>query len=61
MDSSHEWVEAFRKLASDKLLRQRMGTAARQWVEQHYSLRISLPILADVIEKSVSSRRGSNL
>ena len=61
VDSSHEWVEAFRKLASDKLLRQRMGTAARQWVEQHYSLRISLPILADVIEKSVSSRRGSNL
>ena len=39
VDSSHEWVEAFRKLASDKLLRERMGIAARHWVEQHYSLR----------------------
>ena len=61
VDSSHEWLEAFRRLASDKLLRERMGIAARKWVEKHYSLRSSLPIFADVIEKSVSSCRGTNL
>ena len=61
VNSSHEWLKAFRKLASDKLLRERMGIAARQWVEQNYSLRSSLPKFVEVIEKSVSACRGSNL
>ena len=60
VDSSHEWLEAFRRLASDKLLRERMGIAARQWVEQHYSLRSTLPLFADSIKNSLSSCRTFN-
>ena len=51
-ESSAEWLAAFRRLAADPELRQRMGTAARHWVEQHYSLRSALPVLIQVIQRS---------
>ena len=47
-----EWLAAFRRLAADPELRQRMGTAARQWVAQHYSLRSALPVFIEVIQQS---------
>ena len=55
-ESSAEWLAAFRRLAADPELRQRMGTAARQWVEQHYSLRSALPVLIEVIQRSAPAK-----
>ena len=47
--SADQWLVAFRQLAADPELRIRMGLAGRQWVEERYSLRSALPVLADVI------------
>ena len=55
-ESSAEWLAAFRRLAADPELRQRMGTAARHWVEQHYSLRSALPVLIEVIQRSAPAK-----
>ena len=51
-----QWLASFRRLAADPELRQRMGTAARQWVEQHYSLRSALPVLIEVIQRSAPAK-----
>ena len=53
--STAEWVAAFRQLAADPGLRQRMGAAARQWVVQRYSLRSALPVLTGVIQRAVAA------
>ena len=54
-ESSAEWLAAFRRLAADPELRQRMGTAARHWVEQRYSLRSALPVFTGVIQRAIAS------
>lgn len=54
-DSSAEWLAALRELAADADLRQRMGAAGRCWVEDRYSLRSALPVLASVICRAVSA------
>jgi len=54
-ESPGEWLSAFQCLAADADLRQRMGAAARQWVEQRYSLRSALPVLVDVIQRASSA------
>ena len=54
-ESPAEWLAAFRRLAADAELRQRMGTAARYWVEEHYSLRSALPLLTGVIQRAVTA------
>lgn len=46
-----EWLSAFRRIASDPLLRQRLGSAARQRVQQRYSLNAAAPILTSVIQQ----------
>lgn len=51
-----EWLEAFRLLEADHDMRYRLGVAGRQWVEQHYSLRNSLPILINVIRQVADTR-----
>ena len=55
-NSSDEWLAAFRRLASDPVLRQKMGLTARHWVEKRYSLRTALPVLAGVIQRASSAR-----
>ena len=55
-ESSAEWLAAFRRLAADPELRQRMGTAARQWVVQHYSLSSALPVFIEVIQQSAPAK-----
>lgn len=47
--SDAEWVERIRQLASDPLLRRRMGDAGRARIEERYSLRVQAPRLADVL------------
>jgi len=54
-ESPEQSLAAFRQLAADPELRQRMGTAARHWVEQHYSLRSALPILTDAILRAAAA------
>jgi glycosyltransferase involved in cell wall biosynthesis len=53
--SPEQWLAAFRRLTADAELRQRMGTAARYWVEEHYSLRSALPVLTGVIQRAVTA------
>ncbi len=48
-----DWLAAFRLLAAQPALRVRLGVASRQWVEDHYSLRITLPVLSSVIRLAV--------
>ena len=55
-ESPEEWLAAFQCLAADCALRQRMGRAARRWVEERYSLRSALPMLVDVIQRAVNGR-----
>ena len=54
-ESPQQWLAAFRRLAAEPELRQRMGTAARHWVQQNYSLRSALPVLTEVIQRSASA------
>jgi len=49
--STDEWLDAFRQLAGDQALRVRLGAAGRQWVQERYSLRSALPVLAGVIRE----------
>lgn len=53
--SADDWLAAFRELAADPALRRRMGAAGRQWVEERYSLRSALPVLAGVIHDVATS------
>jgi glycosyltransferase involved in cell wall biosynthesis len=54
-ESPAEWLAAFWQLALDPELRQRMGSAARHWVEQRYSLRSALPVLTGVIQRAAAA------
>ena len=54
-ETPEEWLVALRLLAADPSRRQRMGQAARHWVEQHYSLRSALPVLTDVIQRAAAA------
>jgi glycosyltransferase involved in cell wall biosynthesis len=55
-ESPEQWLDAFRRLLADLNLRQQMGSAARLWVEQRYSLRSALPVFTGVIQRAVASR-----
>jgi glycosyltransferase involved in cell wall biosynthesis len=49
VERSDDWVEALRKLRDQPELRWQMGSAGRLRIEEHYSLRRNLPIMAQVI------------
>ena len=54
-----QWLAAFRRLAADPELRQRMGAAGRLWVEKKYSLHSALSVLEGAIrEVHASSLRS---
>jgi glycosyltransferase involved in cell wall biosynthesis len=54
-ESSAQWLDAFRSLASNVQLRHQMGSAARLWVEKRYSLCSALPLYSDVIHRAASA------
>lgn len=56
--STDEWLDAFRQMADDPALRVRMGADGRRRVEERYSLRSALPVLAGVI-REVAGRGAS--
>jgi glycosyltransferase involved in cell wall biosynthesis len=51
VDSDEEWFNGIRSLFEQSMLRQRMGTIARQRVVDAYSVEKNLPVLADVIKR----------
>jgi glycosyltransferase involved in cell wall biosynthesis len=47
---SDAWLGGLRRLRDDRALRRDMGVAGRQRVEQFYSLRTALPVMANAIK-----------
>jgi len=56
-----EWQDRLACLIEDKGLRSRMGCAGRARVEQRYSVKCVLPLLADVLEHVVKIDRRRSL
>ncbi|MGE0873765.1 MAG: glycosyltransferase family 4 protein [Burkholderiales bacterium] len=56
-ESVQEWVAALRTLRDSPQDARRMGEAGRLRVEQHYSLKRNLPILAQIIRDMVARGR----
>ncbi len=54
--SAEDWIVAFRRLRDDPALRQSLGEAARKTVEQFYSLRSTLPLMAKTINSVAAER-----
>ena len=50
-NTTEEWAEALRTLATDPDLRRRMGAEARRTVEDRYSTAIVGPRLAEILSK----------
>ncbi len=50
------WVDALIKLADQQVLRQRLGQAARARVEQEYSLQVTAPKIARLLEDAARGR-----
>ncbi|MDZ4326217.1 MAG: glycosyltransferase family 4 protein [Pseudomonas sp.] len=50
-----EWAEAFRVLRDQPRKRAEMGLAGRERVDQHYSLRVNLPVLAGVLQQAAGA------
>jgi glycosyltransferase involved in cell wall biosynthesis len=48
-DGASDWLHALTTLAADESLRYSMGRAGRERVEQHYSLKVAAPRLAEVL------------
>lgn len=55
--TSDDWLTALRALRDQPDLRADMGGAARQRVEQHYSLQHNLPVLAELIRETAARGR----
>lgn len=49
-----QWAEALHELITDSTLRQRMGRAGRQKVEEHYSLQVTGPRLVEMLRQSAN-------
>ena len=52
-----DWVRALRLLRDESSTRQQMGEAGRVRVEQYYSLHRNLPVLVEVIHKTVEKKQ----
>lgn len=53
--TEEEWIACLTELLRDTALRQRLGRAARQTVEQQYSARVQAPRLAQVLRQAAAS------
>lgn len=51
-DTRDQWVESLKTLLLDSELRQRMGQASRQKVEERYSLQVTGPRLAELLKSA---------
>jgi glycosyltransferase involved in cell wall biosynthesis len=55
-DSVGDWLNALRRLRVDAALRQSFGAAARQTVEQLYSLESTIPLMVKTIKAVAAGR-----
>jgi glycosyltransferase involved in cell wall biosynthesis len=55
-----EWQRSLERLLADRVLRERMGAAGRQRVQQHYDLRAVIPRAADLVESLCASRAATS-
>jgi len=53
--TTEEWQERLARLIEDEALRLRMGHAARQCVEQRYSVKAVLPLMVEILERGYRS------
>lgn len=51
-NTDSEWGDALDKLCADAVLRKRMGEEGRRMMEQHYSLQVAAPQLADILRSA---------
>lgn len=58
-DSPQAWYRILSRLAADPLLREKIGRAARQRVEQSYSLAVHAPRIVDAVEHLTTAARQS--
>ncbi len=56
--TSDEWHEALKILVSDPQLREKMGTAGRRHVVQHYSLSVQADKLAEALYEAAGDREA---
>ena len=54
-NTTEEWVDALRRLATDRALRQRMGAEARRTVEDQYSTALAAPRLAAILKNAATA------
>ncbi len=54
--TEEEWRAAILQLATDAALRKRMGEAGRKTIEQHYSIQIHGPRIAQLIRETMQRR-----
>ena len=54
--TEEEWIEKLGSLLTDPALRNRLGQAARQTVEERYSARVVAPRVFEVFQKALSRR-----
>jgi len=50
--TDEEWLQAIRRLITNRKLRRRMGTAGRTFAEEHYTIDEQADRLASVVRKS---------
>lgn len=55
-NTPQEWEYALTTLLTDAALRQRMGQAGRRKVEEHYSLQVTGPRLADLLKNAIRAK-----
>jgi hypothetical protein len=55
-ETEEEWSVAIRTLMSDPVLRQKLGSAGRDFVEREYSLRVWLPVLLELLRRVSESQ-----
>jgi glycosyltransferase involved in cell wall biosynthesis len=53
-DTPEDWLSSLIFLATHVEFRKRMGSVARLWVQQHFSIHSALPILIGTIHRAVS-------
>lgn len=52
-----EWLDCLRKLANDKDQREKIGRAGRQFVTEHYDIRVGAKLLAESIRLALHKTR----
>ena len=58
--NEEEWIEKLSLLITNSHLRQKLGAAGRDTVEDRYSLKVNAPKLLEVLRKAYGNSYGHN-